>query len=134
MAQTGNKKMNMPRNFWSYVGVSEGGMLHTALTLERSVFISSKEGDGWLFNSTLSTIEHKVVFTSYFHQHAEVSVMFFSILAMGNDIICNFNHIIIAVKYLVHNALEDILCTGQDPGEVNKMVSSPWFLESCQQE
>ena len=51
--------------------------------------------------------------------------MFFIILAMDNDIICNSNHAMTAVKFLVHHALENGLNTGQTLGEVDKLVSSP---------
>ena len=57
--------------------------------------------------------------------------MFFIICAMDDNIICNSNHNITLIKYLVHHALEDVLFTGQAQGEADKL--SPWCVESCLQ-
>ena len=83
--------------------------------------------------TALSTIKHKTVFMSHFHQLMETCVMFFIIVAIDNDIIYNSNHVIKVVKDLVHYGLEGVFYTGQVTGETNKMVSSQWSVESCQQ-
>ena len=85
-----------------------------------------KEGNRLLFYSTPDTIEHRAMFTSHFHQIVEISVMLFIIPVMDNDIIFDSSHTITVVKYLVHHAFEDVLCTDQVPGEADNLLSSPW--------
>ena len=106
---------------------------HSRVRVCPILVIDTSKAHRWLFDSTLSTTEQKAMFTSHFHQPKKASVIFFIILAMDDNIICNLCHTITEVMYVVHHVLEDVFCTGQTPGEADKMVSSPWCVESCQQ-
>ena len=86
-----------------------------------------------MFDNTLSSTEGKTIFMSHFHQLVEASAMFLITLPMDDNITCNPNHTITVLKYLVNHVLEDVLCTGQAPGQVDKIVLSLWCVESCQQ-